>query len=59
MLILGPQILQLHDGYVHIDVAEIDGPAVSGDITPVHTRARSAVAFHPSSVVFIGANQCP
>jgi hypothetical protein len=36
MPILGPQLLQLDNGYVSIDVTEIDGTLVSGDTKPVH-----------------------
>ena len=45
MPILRPQILQLHDGYVSIDVTQIDGPAVSGDTIPVHTGLVTVIAI--------------
>lgn len=45
MPILRPQILQLYDGYVSIDVTEIDGTLVSGDTKPVHTGYRAVIAI--------------
>ena len=45
MPILMPQLLQLYDGYVGIDVTEIDGTAVSGDTKPVHTGYLAVIAI--------------
>ncbi len=41
---LHPQILQLYDGYVSIDVTQIDGTPVSGDTIPVHTGYLAVIA---------------
>lgn len=45
MPILPPQILQLYDGYVSIDVTQIDGTTVSGDTIPVHIGYRAVIAI--------------
>ena len=45
MPILDPQILQLYDVYVSIDVTQIDGTLVSGDTKPVHTGYLAVIAI--------------
>ena len=45
MPMLRPQILQLDDGDVRIDVTEIDGTTVSGDTKPVHAGDRAVIAI--------------
>jgi len=45
MPILLPQFFQLYDGYVGIDVTQIDGTTVSGDTIPVHTGYRAVIAI--------------
>jgi len=42
--VLHPQVLQVHDCYVSIDVTDIDCEAVSGDAKSVHTGYRAVIA---------------
>jgi hypothetical protein len=44
MPILFPQILQLYDGYVGIDITDIDCTAVSGYTKSVHTGYLAVIA---------------
>ena len=45
MPILLPQLLQLDDFYVRIDVTEINGLTVSGDAKSMHTGYRAVIAI--------------